>query len=75
MVTRVEVDCTTGAVSHIELTDAEIAEMEVQAAAAAVATAARQAEEERIAALKESAKAKLVSGQALSEEEAAVLVI
>jgi hypothetical protein len=73
--TRIEINCETGVESIIELTDAEIAQME----AAATEFAARQKEEETkaeaLAALKASAKAKLVAGQPLTEEEAATLVI
>jgi hypothetical protein len=42
---------------------------------AAAAEEARLAEEARIEALKTSARAKLVSGSALTEEEAALLVL
>ena len=73
--TRIEINCSTGIESIIELTDAEVAELAVQAAAAE----ARKAEEETaaaaLAALKASAKAKLVAGTPLTEEEAATLVI
>ena len=73
--TRIEIDCSTGIESIIELTDAEVAELAVQAAEAE----ARKAEEETaaaaLAALKASAKAKLVAGTPLTEEEAATLVI
>ena len=73
--TRIEANCTTGEISIIELTDAEVAEMEANQ----IANEARQAEEtaarEALAALKASAKAKLVAGTPLTEEEAATLVI
>jgi hypothetical protein len=55
--TRIEVNCTTGVESIIELTDAEIAQMEADATAAA----ARKAEEDALAAAAAEAKA---SGQA-----------
>ena len=55
--TRIEVDCSTGVESIIELTDAEIAQMEADAAAYAT----RQAEEDAAAAAAAEAKA---SGQA-----------
>ena len=51
--TRIEVDCSTGIESIIELTDAEIAQMEADAAAYAV----RQAEEDAAKAAEEAAKA------------------
>ena len=73
--TRIEVDCSTGETKVIPLTPQEIAQRDQDAAAAAAATAAREAEAAEKAALKESAKAKLVAGEALTAEEAAVLVI
>jgi hypothetical protein len=42
--TRVEVNCSTGVTSIIDLTDAEIAEMEAAALAAADQRAAQEAE-------------------------------
>ncbi len=59
----------------VELTDEEIAEREVMAAQAEADRLAREAEEQAIAELKASAKAKLISGQPLTEEEAALIVI
>ena len=73
--TRIEINCETGVESIIELTDAEVAQMEVDAAAYAAEKAERTAAAEALAALKASAKAKLVAGQPLTEEEAATLVI
>jgi hypothetical protein len=73
--TRLEINCETGEESVIELTDAEIAQMEADALAAAEYQAAREAEAEATAALKASARAKLVAGTPLTEEEAATLVI
>ena len=73
--TRLEINCETGEESIIELTDAEIAEVEAAAEAAAEERAAEVAAAEALAALKASARAKLVAGQPLTEEEAATLVI
>jgi len=73
--TRIEVNCETGVETIIELTDEEIAQREVDAAAFAAAEAERTAAAEALAALKTSAKAKLVAGTPLTEEEAATLVI
>jgi hypothetical protein len=73
--TRLEINCETGVESIIELTDAEIAEIEATRIADELAAAERQASAEALAALKTSAKAKLVTGQPLTEEEAATLVI
>lgn len=73
--TKVIVDCATGETKVVNLTPAEIAERDQMAAQAAADQAARQAEADRIAGLKASAKAKLVSGQPLTEDEAAVLTL
>jgi hypothetical protein len=73
--TRIEIDCSTGIESIIELTDAEVAELAVQAAIAEARKAEEDAAAEALAALKASAKAKLVAGTPLTEAEAATLVI
>ena len=73
--TRIEINCETGVESIIELTDAEVAQMEADATAFAAAEAERTAAAEVLAALKTSAKAKLVAGTPLTEAEAATLVI
>lgn len=67
-------DCATGRQEYVALTAAEIAQRDQDAAAAAEAQAAREAEAAAKAALKESAKAKLVSGEPLTSEEAALLI-
>jgi hypothetical protein len=72
---RIEINCETGVESIIELTDAEVAQMETDRIAAAVAEAERTAAAEALAALKASAKAKLIAGTPLTEAEAATLVI
>ena len=62
-------------VQSIPLTEEELAQRELDRIAAEEAEAARlQAEQEREA-LKASARAKLVSGQPLTEQEAALLVL
>lgn len=73
--TKVVVDCSTGVQAIIPLTAEEIAQREIDMAAAEEARVAREADEAAKAALKESAKAKLIAGQPLTAEEAAVLVI
>ncbi len=73
--TRIEINCETGVESIIELTDAEVAEMEAQAAEAEADRVAREAAAAAIAELKASAKAKLVAGQPLTAEEADTLVL
>ena len=73
--TKIVVNCATGESQTVELTDAEIAQREADAAAYAEQRAAEEAAAAEKAALKESAKAKLIAGTPLSAEEAAVLVI
>lgn len=70
-----EIDCSTGESIERDMTDEELAaQAEVQAQAAAELAAA-EAEKELVDALKASARAKLVAGTPLTEEEAATLVI
>ena len=73
--TKIVVDCATGQQSIVPLSAQEIAERDQMAAQAAEDAAAREAEAERVAALKTSAKAKLVAGEPLTADEAAVLVL
>ena len=73
--TRIEINCETGVESIIELTDAEIAQMEADRVAATARKAEEDAAAQALADLKASARAKLVSGTPLTEEEAATLVI
>jgi hypothetical protein len=71
----IEIDCSTGISTERDMTEAEL---EAQAAMQAQAEADRLAQEEAasaLAALKASARAKLVAGQPLTEEEAGVLVL
>jgi predicted transposase YdaD len=77
--TRLVVDCSLpeghpDKVQIIPLTDQEILEREQQAAQAAIEQAEREAETQRIADLKESAKAKLIAGEPMTPEEASVLI-
>ena len=72
---RLEVDCSTGEHKLIPLTDEEIALAEAESIKYDAWEAERKAEEARIKALKESAKAKLVAGEPLTAEEADTLVI
>jgi hypothetical protein len=73
--TKVIINCSTGEREIVELTDAEIAEREAMAAQAEAERLEREAEEQRIADLKASARAKLIAGEALTEEEASVIVL
>jgi hypothetical protein len=72
---KLVVDCATGTQQYVPLSAEEIAEREQMAIEAAAAEEARLAEVARVNALKSSARAKLVSGDALTEEEAALLVL
>ena len=72
---KLVVDLSKGTQEYVQLTDDEIQQRELDAIAHATALQEREAEDTRIAALKDSAKAKLVAGEPLTEEEAAVLVI
>jgi hypothetical protein len=70
--TRIEVNCSTGVESIIELTDAEIAQMEADAQA----SAARKAEEDAAKAAEETAKASAqakLAALGLTAEEIAAL--
>lgn len=69
------VDCATGAQTYVPLSEEEIAQREADALAAAEAQAEREAAEAATAALKDSARAKLVAGEPLTAEEAALLVL
>lgn len=72
---KLVIDCATGKQEYIALTPTEIAERDQQAAQAAEEQAAREAEAAAKQALKDSAKAKLVSGEPLTDEEAAAIVL
>lgn len=64
-----------GVARYIDLTPEEIQQRELDAIAAATAQSEREEAAEALAALKASAKAKLVAGTPLTEAEAATLVI
>jgi hypothetical protein len=72
--TKIVVNCETGISEVIELTADEVAQFEADAAQAAIDDAARQAEADRIEALKVSARAKLVAGEVLTADEAALII-
>jgi hypothetical protein len=70
--TRIEIDCSTGIESIIELTDAEVAQMQADAEAAAE----RQAEEDAAKAASEAAKASAqakLAALGLTQEEITAL--
>ena len=70
--TRIEVDCSTGIESIIELTDAEIAQREADAAAFATRKAEEDAKAAAEAEAKASAQAKLAALGLTAEEIAAL---
>ena len=73
--TKLVVDCSTGITTEVPLTTEELAQRETDRLAYEAQEAERLAAEEALVALKTSARAKLVAGQPLTEEEAATLVI
>jgi hypothetical protein len=70
-----EVDCSTGVQTERAMTDAEIASWQALREEAVRIEAERVAEEQAKTALKESARAKLIAGEPLTEEEAATIVL
>ena len=70
--TKIVVDCSTGVEEIIELTDAEIAQMEADAAAFAAQKAEQDAAEAAAAEAKASAQAKLAALGLTSDEIAAL---
>jgi formylmethanofuran dehydrogenase subunit B len=73
--TKVVVDCSTGEQTILPLTADEIASLELSRQEAEARKAEEEAAAEALAAVKTSAKAKLVAGTPLTEEEAATLVL
>ena len=69
------VDCSTGERRVEFLSDEEIAEREAMAAQAEAERLAQEQAEADRQALKDSAKAKLIAGEPLTAEEAAVIVL
>jgi hypothetical protein len=70
--TKLIVDCSTGISTEVELTDAEVAQREADAAAYAVEQAAKEAADAAKATAKASAEAKLAA-LGLSADEIAAL--
>jgi hypothetical protein len=70
--TRIEVDCSTGIETIIELTDAEIAQREADAAAFAAQKAEEDAAAQAAAEAKASGQAKLAALGLTAEEIAAL---
>ena len=70
MTNKIVVDCSTGEVQEIALTEAEIAEREAMAAE----YAEQKAQEEAEAAAKAEAKAQLLDRLGITEQEAQLLL-
>ena len=68
--TRIEVNCTTGEVLEIELTDEEVAQREADAAAAET----QRKTDEKAAADKAVARAAILDRLGLTADEAAILL-
>jgi len=70
MTNKIVVDCSTGEVQEIALTEAELAERE----AMAIAYAEQKAEEDADKVTKATAKAALLTKLGITEEEASLLL-
>lgn len=75
IIQAVEIDCTTGEEIYRPLTTEELEAREIARVAWEAQQTALKAEQDRVESLKASAKAKLVGGQPLTEEEAATIVL
>ena len=75
ILTKTEINCETGEVTISPLTADELAELKERKSAAEKEQAEREIEMARVAAIKASAKVKLIAGEPLTEEEAAVIVL
>ena len=73
MATKLVVDCSTGVTTEVELTDEEVAQREIDAAAWAVEQAEREAQEAAKAEAKASAEAKLAALGLTADEISALL--
>ena len=71
--TRIEINCETQEETIVELTDAEIAEMETMAEAFAAEQAEREAAAAALAEAKASAEAKLTALGLTADEVAAII--
>jgi hypothetical protein len=69
------VDLETGVERYVALTAQEIEQRELDAIAAATRKAEEDAAKAALEALKVSARAKLIAGEPLTEEEAATIVL
>jgi hypothetical protein len=72
--TKIIVNCETGVTEVVDLTAEEIAQLEADQAQAELDREAQVTEAARIEALKVSARAKLVAGEVLTADEAALII-
>jgi hypothetical protein len=72
---KIVANCETGEITEVPLTPEEISDREQMAAEYAARKAAEEAAAAALETLKASAKAKLVAGEPLTEEEAATIVL
>lgn len=72
---KIIVDCTKGTQTIVPLTAQEIAERDQIAAKYAEDKMKAEADAKKLQTLKDSAKAKLIAGEKLTNEEAAAIVI
>jgi hypothetical protein len=72
---KLVVDLAAGTQTYVDLTPDEINERELAGIEAATRREEEEAAAAALAALKASAKAKLIAGQKLTEEEAATIVL
>jgi hypothetical protein len=70
-----EVNCTTGETIERPFTEEELAQLALDVANDEARREAEATELARVAALKTSARAKLIAGEPLTEEEAATIVL
>lgn len=68
-------DCSTGMTTEREMNAEELADLEFRNTQAAEMRAKEEAEKIRVSNLKDSARAKLIAGEPLTEEEAATIVL
>lgn len=68
-------DCSTGQESYVPLTEAEILQMQESAREYEEAKAQALESQNRLEEIRQSAKSKLMSGTALTEEEASSLFL
>jgi hypothetical protein len=71
---KIVVNCETGVSEVLELTAEEVADLESLQAQAELDRQAKETEAARVEALKVSARAKLVAGEVLTADEAALII-